>query len=309
MSLLELFDKEINLFLPSDVFAILNLITTSKTVNNAILHIHPKVDVNLANRLLKIPESHLKISQLKCDILLSIESFSKIIQKLSNMFIIDTLNLQDLTIQTDTVDTLNLHDLKIQKDTVGQIFKISYFDVIPVYCKSLRKLYVTCYSDENISVRKFMENMPKCKVYHFHKEYGNSGYNPSDNNCFYSNGLKYYNTNIPSIDNNYRPTILEIPDYEPNHIQYLTKLQELNLNYTSVQYLIKKDNEPNHNPYLTKLQELNLNYTSVQFKPNEYAPEKIILKNIDNIKRVKKLNLNAQRSNNKFNKKSWFNKR
>jgi hypothetical protein len=216
MSLLELVNKKIYLFLPSDVFAVLNLITTSKTVKNAILHIRPKVNVKLDNRLLKIPESHLKISQLKCDILLSIESFSKIIQKLSNMFIIDTLNLQDL---------------KIQKDTVGQIFKISYFDVIHVYCKSLRKLSVTCYSDENISVRKFMKNMPNCKVSYFHKEYGNSGYYPSDNNCFYSNGLKYYNTNISSIDNNY-PYV----HFEPNHIPYLTKLQELNLNYTSVQY-------------------------------------------------------------------------
>jgi len=309
MSLLELVNKKIYLFFPSDLYTILNLITTSKTVRNAIFNIRPKVNVKLDNRLLKIPESHLKISQLKCDILLSIESFSKIIQKLSNMFIIDTLNLQDLTIQTDTVDTLNLQDLKIQKDTVGQIFKISYFDVIPVYCKSLRKLYVTCYSDENISVRKFMKNMPNCKVSYFHKEYGNSGYYPSDNNCFYSNGLKYYNTNISSIDNNY-----SYVHFEPNdipyltNIPYLTKLQVLNLNYTSVMNIIEH-NRTQYIPYLTKLQELNLNYTSVQFKPNEYAPEKIILKNIDNIKRVKKLNLNAQRSNNKFNKKSWFYKR
>jgi hypothetical protein len=281
MSLLELFDKEIYLFLPSDVFAVLNLITTSNTIKKTILHIRPKVDVKLDYRLLKIPESHLKISQLKCDILLSIESFSKIIQKLSNMFIIDTLNLQDLTIQKDTIDTLILQDLKIQKDTVGHIFKISYFDVIPVYCKSLRKLYVTCYSDENISVRKFMKNMPNCKVSHFHKEYGNLGYYPNDNNCFYSNGLKYYNTNISSIYNNYRPTIYEIPDYIPNEY-YLTKL---------------------------KFRQLDLKYSPNNYYLEYIAPEKIILKNIDNIKRVKKLNLNAQRSNNKFNKKSWFYKR
>ena len=177
MSLLELFDKEIYLVLPSDVFAVLNLITTSNTIKKTILHIRPKVDVNLANRLLKIPESHLKISQLKCDILLSIESFSKIIQKLSNMFIIDTLNLQDF---------------KIQKN----IFEISYFDVIFDYCKSLRELSVTCYSDENILVREFIKNMPNCKVSHYRKKYGILGYCPSDNNCFYSNGLKYHDTNI-----------------------------------------------------------------------------------------------------------------
>jgi hypothetical protein len=209
MSLLELFDKEIYLFLPSDVFAVLNLITTSKTVKNAILHIRPKVNVKLDNRLLKIPESHLKISQLKCDILLSIKSFSKIIQKLSNMFIIDTLNLQDLTIQKNIITVY-------PKNT----FEISYFDVIFNYCKSLRELSVTCYSDENISVRKFMKNMPNCKVSHFHKEYEILGYYPSDNNCFYSNGLKYYNTNIP---NEYYPT---------------TKLRQLDLNYSPNNYYL-----------------------------------------------------------------------
>jgi len=218
MSLLELFDKEIYLFLPSDVFAILNLITTSKTVKNAILHIHPKVDVNLANRL-------------------SIEflSFSNIIQKLSKMFTIDKLNLKNLKIQKNIITVY-------PKNT----FENSYFDVIFNYCKSLRELSVTCYSDADILI-KFIQNMPNCKVLYF----------------------------FETLDYNYRPTILEIPNYIPN-FYYLTKLQELD-----------------YSPY-------NLEYI---------APEKIILKNIDNIKRVKKLNLNAQRSNNKFNKKSWFYKR
>jgi hypothetical protein len=50
-------------------------------------------------------------------------------------------------------------------------------------------------------------------------------------------------------------------------------------------------------------------YTPTKYCLKYIAPEKIILKNIDNIKRFKKLNLNAQCSNNKFNNKSWFNKR
>ena len=203
MSLLELFDKEIYLFLPSDVFAVLNLITTSNTIKKTILHIRPKVDVNLANRL-------------------SIEflSFSNIIQKLSKMFTIDKLNLKNLKIQKNIITVY-------PKNT----FEISYFDVIFNYCKSLSELSVTYYSDEDI--KKFIQNMPNCKVLYF--------FETLDNNY------------------NYRPTILEIPK---------------------------------NNYYLEYI-----------------APEKIILKNIDNIKRVKKLNLNAQRSNNKFNKKSWFNKR
>jgi hypothetical protein len=83
---------------------------------------------------------------------------------------------------------------------------------------------------------------------------------------------------------NYRPSILEIPDYIQNEY-YLTKLQQ------------------------TKIRILDLNYSPNNYNLEYIAPEKIILKNIDNIKRVKKLNLNAQRSNNKFNKKSWFYKR
>ena len=54
---------------------------------------------------------------------------------------------------------------------------------------------------------------------------------------------------------------------------------------------------------------LHQNYTSNVICLQYIAPEKIILKNIDNIKRFKKLNLNAQLCNNKFNNKSWFNKR
>ena len=126
MSLLELFDKEIYLFFPSDIFAVLNLITTSKTVRNAILDINPKVDVNLAN-------------------ILSIKSFSNIIQKLSKMFTIDKLIL-----------TTKSHD-------------ISYFDVIFKYCKSISTLSLMYYSDENILVREFIKNMPNCKVLYFYK--------------------------------------------------------------------------------------------------------------------------------------------
>jgi hypothetical protein len=223
MSLLELFDKEIYLFFPSDVFAVLNLITTSKTVKNAILHIRPKVNVKLDNRL-------------------SIEflSFSNIIQKLSKMFTIDKLNLKNLKIQKNIITVY-------PKNT----FEISYFDVIFNYCKSLRELSVTCYSDEDILI-KFIQKMPNCKVLYF----------------------------FETLDYNYRPSRLEIPDYIPNEYYPTTKLRQLDLNYSPNNY--------------------NLEYI---------APEKIILKNIDNIKRVKKLNLNAQRSNNKFNNKSWFNKR
>jgi len=226
MSLLELFDKEIYLFLPSDVFAVLNLITTSKTVRNAILDINPKVDVNLANRL-------------------SIEflSFSNIIQKLSKMFTIDKLNLKNLKIQKNIITVY-------PKNT----FEISYFDVIFNYCKSLRELSVTCYSDEDILI-KFIQNMPNCKVLYF----------------------------FETLDYNYRPTI---------------KLQQFDLNYS-----------PNNYRPTIKLQQFDLNYSPNNYYLEYVAPEKIILKNIDNIKRVKKLNLNAQRSNNKFNKKSWFYKR
>jgi hypothetical protein len=211
MSLLELFDKEIYLFLPSDVFAVLNLITTSKTVNNAILYIHPKVDVNLANRL-------------------SIEflSFSNIIQKLSKMFTIDKLNLKNLKIQKNIITVY-------PKNT----FEISYFDVIFNYCKSISTLSVMYYSDEDI--KKFIQNMPNCEVLYFY--------------------------------------------------------ETLDYNYISNEY------------YLTKLVQLHLKYSPNNYYLEYIAPEKIILKNIDNIKRVKKLNLNAQRSNNKFNKKSWFYKR
>ena len=208
MSLLELFDKEIYLFLPSDLYAILMLTSTSKTVKNAILHIHPKVDVNLANRLF-----------------IEFLSFSNIIQKLSKMFTIDKLNLKNLKIQKNIITVY-------PKNT----FEISYLDVIFNYCKSISTLSVMYYSDEDILVREFIKNMPNCKVLYFY-------------------------------DYNYRPII-----------------------FISDGILLRN------------------------YSPNEYyleyiAPEKIILKNIDNIKRVKKLNLNAQRSNNKFNKKSWFNKR
>jgi hypothetical protein len=106
------------------------------------------------------------------------------------------------------------------------------------------------YFDEDILIKKFIQNMPNCKVLYFDE----------------------------TLDYNYRPTIL-ISNYIPNEY-YQTKLQQLHLNYSPNEYYLE---------YI--------------------APEKIILKNIDNIKRVKKLNLNAQRSNNKFNNKSWFNKR
>ena len=212
MDLLEIFETGIvSNILPSDVFAVLMLITTSKTVKNKILDIRPKVDVDLTNR--RILTSHFKKI---CDILLSIESFSKIIQKLSNMFIIDTLNLQDLKIQR-SIFTENIDE-------------ISYFDVISAYCKSLRKLYVTCYSDENILVREFIKNMPNCKVSHFHKKYEILG-------------------DCPIVIQHSRLSL----DYIPPDLDYI--------------------------------------------------PPEILLKNIDIIKRLKKLNLNAQRSNNKFNNK------
>ena len=241
MNLLEIFETGIvSNILPSDVFAVLMLITTSKTVKNKILDIRPKVDVDLTNR--RILTSHFKKI---CDILLSIESFSKIIQKLSNMFIIDTLNLQDLKIQR-SIFTENIDE-------------ISYFDVISVYCKSLRKLYVTCYYDENILVREFIKNMPNCKVSHFHKKYGILGYSPGDHNCFYSNGLKYYDTNIYGFK----------------------------ISYESIPLVIKNNG-------------LSLDYIPPDL---DYIPPEILLKNIDIIKRLKKLNLNAQRNNNKFKNK------
>lgn len=212
MNLLEIFETGIvSNILPSDVFAVLMLITTSKTVKNKILDIRPKVDVDLTNR--RILTSHFKKI---CDILLSIESFSKIIQKLSNMFIIDTLNLQDLKIQR-SIFTENIDE-------------ISYFDVISVNCESLRELSVTCYSDEDILVREFIKNMPNCKVSHFHKKYGILGDCPI---VIQNNGLSL--------------------DYIPPDLDYI--------------------------------------------------PPDLLLKNIDIIKRLKKLNLNAQRSNNKFKNK------
>jgi uncharacterized protein Veg len=194
MNLLKIFETGIvSNILPSDVFAVLMLITTSKTVKNKILDIHPKVDVDLTNKLTLT--SH---SKKKCDILLSIESFSKIIQKLSSMFIIDTLNLQDFKIQRSIITEYPNYILFSYKNNKmkGYTYKITYFHVITAYCKSLSNLLVTCYSDENILVREFIKNMPNCKVSHFHKEYGKFGCSPGDHNCFYYNGLKYYDTNI-----------------------------------------------------------------------------------------------------------------
>jgi hypothetical protein len=85
-------------------------------------------------------------------------------------------------------------------------------------------------------------------------------------------------------------------------VLYFFETLDYNYNYRSTRFI---SNEISHE----KILQLHLNYTSNVICLKYIAPEKIILKNIDNIKRLKKLNLNAQLSNNKFNKKSWFNKR
>lgn len=170
MNLLEIFETGIvSNILPSDVYAILMLITTSKTVKIAISginHNDHKVDVNLK----------------KSENLLDLYDFSEIIKNISNKFTINKLYLQNCIIQKTfiTRNPKNFLDSyeNLKSKNAEDCYIISYLDIIFKYCPSLTLLndrYYSLFNDRyypcEIDIIKFKCNMPNCQIYINGKSY------------------------------------------------------------------------------------------------------------------------------------------
>lgn len=179
MNLFEIFETGIvSKILPLDLYAILMLTSTSKTVKNALygiggndLYDH-KVNVNF-----KKLENFLYL----CD-------FSKIIKNISNKFTINKLYLQDCIFEKNVLtrnpkNFLDSYD-NLKCKNVEKYYDISYLNIIFHYCQSLTLLNVRYYScvmdDDNLI--KFKCNMPNCKIYLKFNE-NKSLVNLSDNIC------------------------------------------------------------------------------------------------------------------------------
>ena len=160
MNLFEIFETGIvSKILPSDLYAILMLTSTSKTVKNAIYdiggndHKDHKVDVNF-----KKLENFLYL----CD-------FSKIIKNISNKFTINKLYLQDCIFEKNVLtrnpkNFLDSYD-NLKCKNVEKYYDISYLDIIKKLCPYLTLLnlqYYPCVMDILI---KFKCNMPNCEIY------------------------------------------------------------------------------------------------------------------------------------------------
>jgi len=151
MDLLEIFEKELvseNLFL--DLYAILMLRTTSKKYKELIDNKSHKVDVCLK----------------KCDILL--DDFSKILEKISNNFIINKLDIQNCIF----IDIFNKFDIQNSNPKICNLKKNNYaqhiklHNIIKDFCPLLTQLNlgntgVTCYNHYIYSLKRFL---PQCEV-------------------------------------------------------------------------------------------------------------------------------------------------
>jgi hypothetical protein len=130
MSLLELFDKEIYLFLPSDLYAILMLTSTSKTVRNVIFdntHIGHKVKVCFK------------------------QSDYLYLENISNKFTIDKLYLQISVIQNSDIIFI------IQRCPLLTFLSLTFLNDLD----HLNNLKIS---------NKFKSNIPNCKVCIKYKE-------------------------------------------------------------------------------------------------------------------------------------------
>ena len=157
MDLLEIFETGIvSKIFPSDLYAILMLTSTSKTVKNAIYGIGDndhKVDVNFK----------------KLENLLYLSDFSKIIKNISNKFTINKLYLQDCIFEKSVLtrkpkNFLDSYD-NLKCKNVEKYYDISYLDIIKKLCPYLTLLNLQCYPCVMDILIKFKCNMPNCEIY------------------------------------------------------------------------------------------------------------------------------------------------
>lgn len=175
MSLLEIFETGIvSEILPSDVYTILMLSSTSKTVKNAISNInHNGHKVNVC---------------FKQSDYLNLYNLSTNIKKISKKFTINKLYIQSYEIETciftrtpkeylDSYDHLKCKNLEFFKNYSN--YDISFSDIIFGQCPSLTFLFLTFlnnkynplteilnnkYSPLTKILNKFESNMPNCKI-------------------------------------------------------------------------------------------------------------------------------------------------
>lgn len=175
MSLLEILEIElIDKILPSDVYTILMLSSTSKNVKNAISDInHNDHKVNVCFK--------------KSDYL-NLYNLSTNIKNISKKFTINKLYIQSYEIETsiftrtpkeylDSYDHLKCKNLDFFKNYSN--YDISFSDIIFAHCQSLTFLFVTFlnnkynplteflnnkYSHLTKILNKFESNMPNCKI-------------------------------------------------------------------------------------------------------------------------------------------------
>jgi hypothetical protein len=170
MNLFEIFETGIvSKILPSDLYAILMLTSTSKTVKNAIYdigNIDHKVDICFT----------------KSENLLYLYDFSKIIKNISKKFIINKLYLQNCIIQKSVYTTYpknfidsytnfkcknfeDYYDISFLKIlNFEDYYDISYLDIIFEYCPSLIFLSDKYYPLVTDILIKFKSNMSNCEI-------------------------------------------------------------------------------------------------------------------------------------------------
>jgi len=151
MDLLEIFEKELvseNLFL--DLYTILMLRTTSKKYKELIDNKSHKVDVCLK----------------KCDILL--DDFSKILEKISNNFIINKLDIQNCIF----IDIFNKFDIQNSNPKIYNLKKNNYaqhiklHNIIKDFCPLLTQLNLgnNLIYPYNYYIYSLKRLLPQCEV-------------------------------------------------------------------------------------------------------------------------------------------------